>query len=72
MSPTFKWLIIGAAVGFIAVVLIHLVWTALPAWGAALITVLTATISGSTGGLGLGRRDSSQADRPKHPVPGGA
>lgn len=60
MSRTYKWLIIGAAIGFIAVAVIHLFWAALPAWGAALITVLTATISGSTDGLGLGRSETSE------------
>jgi hypothetical protein len=64
MSRTYKWLIIGAAVGFIAVVVIHFFWTDLSAWGAALITVLTATISGSTGGLGLGRHDSEAQEAP--------
>ena len=58
MSPTYKWLLIGAAIGFLAVVVVHMFWTDLPGWGAALITVLTATISGSTDGLGLGRSES--------------
>jgi hypothetical protein len=70
MSHTYKWLIIGAVIGFIAVVVIHFFWTDLPAWGSALITVLTATISGSTDGLGLGRRDSSPQGFP--PVAGAA
>jgi hypothetical protein len=68
MSRTYKWLMIGAAIGFVAVVVVHIFWTDLPAWGAALITVLTATISGSTDGLGLGRSESSPQELP--PVAG--
>jgi hypothetical protein len=68
MSLTYKWLIIGAAVGFVAVVVIHLFWTDLPAWGAALITALTATISGGTNGLGLGSPNSDP--QPLPPVAG--
>jgi hypothetical protein len=68
MSRTYKWLIIGAAIGFVAVFVIHIFWIDLPAWGAALITVLTATISGSTDGLGLGHHDSDP--QPIPPVAG--
>jgi hypothetical protein len=65
MLRTYGWLIIGAAAGFIVVLAIHLFSTDLPAWAAAALTTLSATISGSTGGrLGLEFRDRVKETAP--------
>jgi hypothetical protein len=48
-KTTYHWLIIGALVGFILVLIVCAVGLPMPGWAAALVTTLFATVFGGGG-----------------------
>ena len=59
LPKAYVWMIVGAIVGFVAVAIIPLFGYALSGWQGALITFLTATISGMIGRQKARRRAHS-------------
>jgi hypothetical protein len=62
---TFGWLLVGAVLGFVAVVAVTLAGFSVPGWAGALVTALSATIFGGAGPIK--RHDDVQT-----PTPAGA